>query len=566
MCNRKVYSLLIFAVITTLVSTLYIPFLGNGLVFDDHGIFTSLVVYDIAQTAFDFYSRTFPYFTLGFIHVVSNGSIEANRLLSICLHLACSVTLFFLLRSLLAHATKIAASSKEFCSIQILAASAAILFVIHPIAVYGVAYLAQRTILFATLFSLATLFFYGRAFSEKRTSDVLAAALFYSMAVFSKQHAIMLPLAALPLTILYEPDFKWARIRISLFLVLCLPAGLCVLLATKYIVANSYEPDVGAMLAQMQAGVVSGNRIAILDHPLGSWLFSALMQAGFFFDYIFYWIVPDVRVLSADMRFDFVEIWFSLATYVKAILFFMLPIIAMYFIRRKGAIALFCCGFLYCWFLFLTELAAVRFQEPFVLYRSYLWAPGYLMMLVALGTNLSGRWLLLIVVPLSAIYMLLAHDRLKSFVDDGVLWKDAAEKLASPTVVGSDRIFYNRGNAFLAEKRYADAIADYSSAIKQNPKFPHSYYNRGLAYLRLNKEAEALADIDHSLSLQKYDAAMYTRGFILERRGCLDAAKIEYAKSMALGNRLAKLKFDHLATNSDMGRKKSKSESDTCPD
>ena len=111
-----------------------------------------------------------------------------------------------------------------------------------------------------------------------------------------------------------------------------------------------------------------------------------------------------MRFLSADMRFDFVHIWSSWWIFPKAFLFFISPLVAIYFLRKKGLIALFCCGYLYSWFLFMTELAAVRFQEPFVLYRSYLWAPGYAMMLAAVCARIPRRWLLMVAIPVSVSY------------------------------------------------------------------------------------------------------------------------------------------------------------------
>lgn len=572
MYKHRIIPALVLSLMVLLAMALYVPFLSNGLVFDDRGLFTSMMVYDSALLPFNLQPRTFPYFTLGLIQVLS-GSIEANRIFNISLHLACAFTLFFLLRDLLQQAIRESNSQRidnrpDHIRAQLLAGLAACIFTIHPIAVYGVAYLAQRTILFATLFSLLSLFFYRRAFEKNRVADLFTAALFYSMAIFSKQHAIMLPLAAVFLTAMYQQNFRLVYKRISLYLVLCLPAAWLVLSMTTQVVASSYEPSIGAMVAQMNEAILLQHETAILDQPWGRWLVSILMQAGFFFDYLFYWVVPDVRVLSVDMRFNFVDIWFSWTTYLKAFFFFLSPLMAIYFLRKKGLTALFFCGFLYCWFLFLTELAAVRFQEPFVLYRSYLWAPGYFIMLVAVCAHFSSRWLAIAATPLLIICFLLALDRLHSFSDESALWKDAAQKLTSTEVVGSDRIFYNRGNAYLAEKKYAEAIADYSLMIQRNPTFPYAYYNRGLAYLSLKQNKEALADVDYTLSLEpNYAAAMYTRGFILEEQGCFEQARNAYAASLALGNRIAKLKLGDLDKKNATRRSvKQVTEIGACPD
>ncbi|MNR78047.1 lipoprotein NlpI [compost metagenome] len=548
--------------LTFFVLALYLPFINNLVVFDDHGIFTNLVVYDYAQNPFDLRPRTFPYFTLGLIHVLSESLVE-NRIFSLLLHIACAGLLFMLLRILLTAALTL--NRKEgylglprYKSIYWSSVVIALGFSIHPISVYGAGYLAQRTILFATLFSLLSLWFYRRSFAEHRNTDIITAALFYTLAVFSKEHAIMLPLAALPLAALYEGNWRTHFKRMVLFLVLCAPAALTVLFATKHIVASSYEPDIAAMLPQMQS-------IAVMAQSRGEWLVSIILQAGFFFDYLAYWIVPDVRVLSADMRFDFVHIWSSWWIFPKAFLFFLSPLAAIYFLRKKGLIALFCCGYLYAWFLFMTELAAVRFQEPFVLYRSYLWAPGYAMMLVAVCARVPRRWLLLAAMPLFVILFMLARDRLSSLETEANVWKDAAAKLESPTLVGSDRIFYNRGLAYLREKRYDDAIADFSRTVQLSPKVAQAYYNRALAYYSAEKYTEAMADLDHALSLNAKDAsAHYMRGLILERDGCTAAAKQAYVASMAMGNYLAKLKLEEGEKKNVVSGRQRESATSTC--
>lgn len=545
---RNRYTFLSLIAIAILACLLYLPFLSNGVIFDDQGLFANGVIYDYAQIPFNLVPRTFPYFTLGFVSVVG-GCIEANRIVSLALHVMCAWMLYLLLRALLCEARKLSlqgnggagrAGRRE----NFLACIGASWFAIHPIAIYGAGYLVQRTILFATLFSLISLWFYRRAFAENRNADIIAAAVFYSMAVFSKEHAIMLPSAAVALTAMYEGNLRTHIKRILLYLALCTPAAITVFMTAKHVISSSYEPDVAAMIPRMQ-------EISIMAKPWGEWIVSIVMQTGFFFDYPRFWLLPDVRFLSADMRFDFVRIWFSWWTFPKAFLFFLSPILAIYFLRRKGFIALFCCGFLYCWLLFLTELVAVRFQEPFVLYRSYLWAPGYLMMVVAICARIPLRWLAMAAAPAFVVCFLLARDRLTSLVSESSVWKDAASKLESPTLIGSDRIFYNRGRAYLGEKKYSDAVEDFSRTIQISPRVSQAYYNRALAFYFLKQDANALRDLDSAVFLSPKDNTIqYVRGLVFERNGCLNEASSAYAASLVLGSRTAQLKLDALRQKS----------------
>jgi hypothetical protein len=543
--SRKLSSSLSLIAIAILCSLLYLPFLHSEVIFDDQGFFTNGKIYDYAQIPFNLVPRSFPYFTLGFVSVLSRG-IEANRLVSISLHIFCAWMIYLLLKNLLIQARITTARPNEFDTTRasrdasVLATIGASWFAIHPVAVYGAGYLSQRTILFATLFSLLSLWFYRRAIAENRTADIVTAALFYSIAVFSKEHAIMLPIAALSLAAMYEASFRSQFKRVALYLVLCTPAAVIVFLNAKHVVSTSYEPDVLAMIQRM-------HDISIMAKPWGQWAVSIVMQAGFFFDYPAFWLIPDVRLLSADMRVDFVHIWFSWWIWPKAFLFFLSPILALYFLRRKGWVALFFCGFLYCWFLFLTELVAVRFQEPFVLYRSYLWAPGYLMMIAAICARVRLRWFTLIAMPVLVVCFFLARERLTSLATEANVWKDAANKLESPSLIGSDRIFYNRGRAYLQEKKYTEAIEDFSRTIRMNPKVSQAYYNRALAFYALKYDAEAIQDLDSTALLNQKDSSIqYVRGLVFERNGCTKAASAAYASSLLLGNRGAQVKLDSL--------------------
>jgi hypothetical protein len=537
--------------LTAAPSCLYLPFLGNAIVFDDRGLFSSLSVYDYALTPFDFQRRTFPYFTLGFIQVIT-GSLECNRIFSLLLHIACTGMLFLLLKSLLQESLNKSApsaiSQPEYGThIWIIAAAGAAWFALNPLAIYGAAYLVQRTILFATLFSLISLWYFRRAFIRNRTVDVVTAAVFYSAAVYSKEHAIMLPLAAVAFATLYEGDVRTRFKKISLYVLLCLPAALGVLLTTHSVIATSYEPRATAILSLLQG-------IPLVDTKLGQWVVSIIFQTGFFFRYLALWLVPDIRVLSVDMRFDFVHLWFAWWQLPLLVVFFLAPILAAYLLRRKGLVALFCCGFLYSWCLFLTELVSIRFQEPFVLYRSYLWAPGYALMLVAVLYPVKKRLLIACSLPILVLFIFLARDRLSSFATESAVWKDAAVKLQSPSLPGSDRIFYNRGIGYLKEKRFEDAANDFTLAIHQSPTISSLYYERGVAYYSLNQLDKAGSDFARSVALNsKHGGGYYGLGLVLEQRGCLEQAIQAYAQSETLGVKTAKMKVR------DLEKKKSES-------
>lgn len=531
--------------IALLSSLLYVPFLSNSLVFDDHNFFTNLSIYDFAVKPFDLRPRHFPSFTLGFVQVMG-GTIETHRIVSLVLHVLCAWMLFFLLSALLKQALKTSVSAlsdetQRARQATVAAGVGAIWFAIHPIAVYGAGYLAQRTILFATLFSLMSLWFYRRAFAENRTADVITAALFYSAAVFSKEHAVMLPLAALALTILYDGDWRTRLKRAGIYLVLCLPAAFAAVTANKGVVATSYEPYVGEITSQI-------SDIPLMNHkPWGQWVVSVAIQAKTFFDYVYYWFIPDVRALSADIRLNFVETWNGGWVFVKVALFAGWAGGGLYLLlRRRGAAVLFGAGMLYCWMLYATEFATVRFQEPFVLYRSYLWAPGLAMMLVALLSRVPLRATAIGFALLAPLLFFLAHNRLQSFATERAVWEDAAAKLAAPDLPGADRIYYNRGGERFKKGELLLALEDLNKVVELNPGAFQGYLGRGKIYLRMKKYPEALVELDRSLSLRPprrglYGLVQFHRATVLQELGRKKEAWEAYQASADDGFYFAKL-------------------------
>lgn len=541
------------ALIWLVACLLYIPFLNNGLVFDDHALFSTLRVYDYAEIPFNMGLRTFPYFTLGFIQV-QFGDIATQRVLNLVIHILCALMLFRLLKSLLtdalvpmpasASAASIVASSGSMLTkAYVVAFIGGAWFAVHPVATYGVGYLVQRTILFSTLFSLLCLWFYHRSLRRQRTMDAITAAFFYSLAVLSKEHAIMLPAAAVVLNALFPHDLRANAKRAAVFLLFCIPAGINTLLASRSVIANSYEPQVEPILMVIQG-------LALLEYGWGQWLVSAVLQSGFFFDYLGYWWIPDVRSMSIDMRVDFAQLWNAWRLIPKAILFLLCPAIAFYCLRRGGALRLFGVGLMYSWFLFFTELVTVRFQEPFVLYRSYIWAPGYILMLAALACFLSVRRAMIAGVFFLAGGVLLAHERLESLESELSAWNDAAAKIESTEVPGAARIFFMRGRNYMKEKQFDQAIADFTISEQQHPSASEIFYHRGLAYFGLKKFETALEDFDRAVKLNRtYGAAHYARGAALEALGCLDAAYAAVEQSEELDFKIASMKLKYLEKN-----------------
>ena len=88
---------------------------------------------------------------------------------------------------------------------------------------------------------------------------------------------------------------------------------------------------------------------------------------------------------------------------------------------------------------------------------------------------------------------------------------DASERflLAKVLAPKDPQPCFNRGNLLYIQNHYAEAIAEYNTAIRRDPKASMVYYQRGLVYARIHREEEAHADMlkaaeDSSFAFRAY--------------------------------------------------------------
>ena len=179
------------------LAVLYGPHLGAPLVFDDIDFFSSNFAAKYGAEFSPLQLRYWSYATFAFQQIVFGNDAAGYRLVNVALHLMVGAALGLFLRTL---RELVLPDHGEGRSIgfgeQLVIWLSVALFLFHPVAVYGVAYLMGRSIVMATLFSLLMWWAHMRGLASGKPGWFALALLFFYLALYSKEHSVMAPAVA----------------------------------------------------------------------------------------------------------------------------------------------------------------------------------------------------------------------------------------------------------------------------------------------------------------------------------------------------------------------------------
>lgn len=498
-----------------LIAALYGQFLHNPIVFDDLYFFMlgndgHSAIEKFADTSF-YDLRALPYATLAWNAQFFGFDLPPFRIENLLLHwlvvIALALFLLRLYRSVLTDAP-----NTENTRINMAIFIAVSLFALNPVAVYAVAYLVQRSIVMATLFALLTLWAYLKGSNESRKGWLWVSVALYFLATHSKEHVIMLPAVIVAMTVLVHEDWR-ARLRANwpIFFAYAV-IGLMTLYQVRYVVGKAYA---------IYASDMFDGKI-----PEHAYLYSILTQSWLFFKYGALWLLPNPAWMSVDMREPFAQGLFSVygLAFIAWLAYGVLACRLLFMRGRRGLIGF---ALLFPWMMYMTEFSTVRIQEIFVLYRSYIWALGGVMLLPLLLIKLNARLTLLVSVLFAATLFVVSMERLSSFSNLILLWDDA-EKLVKDkqSLPGVSRIYYNRGTAWLNEGRIDRALPDIQKSAALNPMFAPTYFNLGIAYYRAGENKLAIEAYSRAILLDQERKTKQNFRYYYGRASALEAQKL----------------------------------------
>ncbi|MGD0650345.1 MAG: tetratricopeptide repeat protein [Verrucomicrobiia bacterium] len=387
---------------------------------------------------------------------------------------------------------------------------AAVLFAVHPVHVESVAWITELKNVLSGFFCLsAFLAFLGfRQSAKHRWWFYSLSFLLFLCALLSKTSTVMLPGA-----ILLVMWWKLERIRhrdvlplIPFFLIGVALGLLTVWVEKHYVGAEGPEWQLSLVERCLVAGRVvwfSAGKL-IWPHPLIFVYPRWRIDAAVWWQYLF--PLAAIAVLLI--------LWFFRKRVGKgplaAVLFFVVataPVpafIDLYFTRYS--------------------YVADHFQ--------YLGSIG-LMALVGAATGdalLRRKPLLAAVLPMVAVLSALSWQHCKAFRDDEALWRDTRAKNPDAWLA-----HYNLGVVLTDQGKFAEAIAEYTAALRVKPDYVEAHNNLGLMLAGLGKTAEAITEYTAALRIDPDNADAHNNlGVALVSQGEVAKAIGQYGQALRI--------------------------------
>ena len=410
-----------------------------------------------------------------------------------------------------------------------------LIFMAHPVHTEVVANIKSRDEILALLFSTLALHFIWRYLDEKKIQQLLAAMLWFGLALFSKESSFLF-LFIFPVTIAFFSRVSFAEnLRVSVFM--AIPAGLFLLVRHQVLAAQPYS-EVYSILDNFIIGAANPAerfasafsscwrylQVLLLPHPLVCDMgYPQLKPVGF----------SDWRALAGVLAFFGMGIW------------------ALLNLRRQHFLA----------------FAIIFFLFPFALFSNVLFLIGTsygerLLYVPSLGFAFALAWAickLFKVSDLSNIWK--PNGSSTPWIVAGLLiviysvltimrnpaWNDSASLYAADLPNSPNCAKLNYHNALEVTKGGIDeksgnvtdsvqvgkGIAAYTKTINLYPEYHDAYGSRGLAYFRLKKYDLAFADYQKALQYRPNDAKVLSNlGYIYFMRNQLDKSEEVYRKSI----------------------------------
>lgn len=516
-----VYAALLFAAVVVVYSF----GLHNELIFDDIRLTEGSIIGPYGDLL-PLKLRLLSYGSFNWVQTLVGENILVQRSTNVALHLATCwaiYQLFALLIPRIRHSDETKADA-GFLPSQMTALRVGVLvYALHPVATYAVGYLVQRSIVMATLFAVLACWAFVRGIIERKLVWHALAAVCYVVAILCKEHAFLIAGLILPLYVFVARP-TWQRAT-ALF-----GFATALLAITVAVLLNQFPNLLGQMFdlpSRALASQLDQQRPGALGQIFA---LSVLNEAALFFFYGALWVLPYGGWMSIDMHPPFPLTLGSLPHVLGALAYLILLVASVVAVLKRSDLR----GFLglcmlFPLLLFWTEFATVWVQDPFVLYRSYLWAIPVPAFIAVLLTGFTPSTLYKLAAVLGLALGAASVERIMSMRDERTVWTDAVEKTdvpGAPNAVGRARAFMNRGMVQLKRLDLEFAMRDFNVAQALGAPNGEALFAMGMTLNAMGRPGEALQ------LLQRAETAGYSDTLLFFHRGEAEFIQGLYQKAV----------------------------------
>jgi tetratricopeptide (TPR) repeat protein len=490
-----------------LVAALYLPFVGNGFLYDDFALIFEPPPVESAGDVVDLFTRPF-YPTLIYYRPVASATYSLQRALA-----GAAPAGFHLVNVLLAGALFLAAARllrrPGIGLAERPAVVCALLFAIHPVISSSVFPVSGRDTLLAAVWTLAAV----NAFSRTGWRAYAAGLALFGLALLTKESAVMLPGLVLAADV-FGISARDGRRALAGWVLRYLPLG--VLLVAYLTVRHALFGSAGSSLG------------AAADVPLA---YVYTLQVA---------VAPFVELLY-EPRIAGWWSWWRILFVAAACVFAALAL------RRADRPTRRRVAFWAAWFV-ITLLPQANFLE-----QETRFAERYALLPVLAPLAVAATWFASVRRPeggarklVTVGMVLLGLVYAGIVIGRGSSWAGEAFYRAwirhDP---GRLTAYYNLGTVLAREGRLEEAVPWYEQALDREPNYGDAHNNLGAALVRLERFDEALPHLEAAVRINPVNfQAHHNLGAELSRRGDTAAAIRHYAEAARLRPEVATVRRD----------------------
>lgn len=472
--------------------------------------------------AVNFVTRPVAYATFYFNYLLGGWDTRGLRLFNILVHGGNGILLWAVLRQLLGRLVGRGVLSPA--SAAFIPAAAAVLFVVHPLAIESVTYIVQRFTSLAAFWTLLATWLYFRSTEEgiegrSAMRFRIAAGFVMLLGMLTKECSVVTPVLVLMVEMLVLGTRWKEAFRRALPLLVSLPViPVLILMASTALNGGNFDLNSGLNIVNSRDEPVTHFQYLITQFTVVAHYMRLMV-----------WPVGLNIDPTWEVRHSFFEgqvlASFSLHAAIVAGAAF-----AYRTMRHVDARARLLLAFV-LWFYGSISISSglVPLPDMVAEHRSYVPSVGLFVVFACVLDVVRGlfahrsREVLALTAVIVAAFSTATVLRNRVWSGAHLLWADAAGK--SP---GKFRVWSNLGVALSANGREKDAADCFRKSVQIEPAFANGVLNLSNSLLRLNRPKEALTEIDR---LREHNPDAFERAPILYTKalGLLQTGKPQEA-------------------------------------